>query len=213
MTSKPIVVICGPSGAGKSTLIKRLIAEEPTMFGFSVSHTTRKCRPGEVDGKDYHFISKEVMQEDIAMGKFVEFAEVHSNFYGTSFQAVNDVVTIQNRRCILDIDVQGVDIVKKSVLHKDSFYIFVSPPSLENLKQRLKKRGTETEESLATRLENAKREMDYRDIANFWDAIVVNDDVDVAYNEFRRAMLKSGEIIDAADECETTKPPRVTTHL
>lgn len=190
VAARPVVVICGPSGAGKSTLIKRLLAERPSTFGFSVSHTTRNRRQGEVDGVDYHFISKDQMNEQIKNGKFVEFAEVHLNMYGTSFQAVYDVINSENgKRCILDIDVQGVDSVKNSVLNKDAFYLFIAPPDLEKMKNRLWARGTETEDSLRTRLENAKHELQYKDRPDFWDAIIINDDVDVAYDEFRSVML------------------------
>ena len=99
------VVVTGPSGVGKGTLIGRLIKERPDKVGFSVSHTTRGPRPGEVDGTHYHFVSRDVMEEKIAAGDFIEYARVHTNIYGTSKQAVYNVQA-QNKTCLLDIDTQ-----------------------------------------------------------------------------------------------------------
>ena len=100
------VVVCGPSGVGKGTLLNRLMAEHPEAFGFSVSHTTRQPRPGEVDGVHYHFVQKEDMEAGIQRGEFVEYAHVHSNMYGTSVKGVEDV-RAAGKTCLLDIDVQA----------------------------------------------------------------------------------------------------------
>ena len=100
------VVICGPSGVGKGTLLTRLMAEHPDSFGFSVSHTTRQPRAGEVDGVHYHFVKKEDMEAAITRGEFIEYARVHSNMYGTSVKAVEDV-RAAGKTCLLDIDVQA----------------------------------------------------------------------------------------------------------
>ncbi|XP_035888678.1 guanylate kinase isoform X3 [Phyllostomus discolor] len=153
------VVLSGPSGAGKSTLLKRLLQEHGSIFGFSVSHTTRDPRPGEENGKDYYFVSREVMQRDIAAGDFIEHAEFSGNLYGTSKAAVR-VVQAMNRICVLDVDLQGVRNIKKTDLKP--IYIFVQPPSLEVLEQRLRQRNTETEESLAKRLAAARADMESR---------------------------------------------------
>lgn len=103
--SRPVVV-CGPSGVGKGTLLNRLMAEHPEDFGFSVSHTTRQPRAGEVDGVHYHFVKKEDMEEAITRGEFIEYARVHSNMYGTSVKGVEDV-RAAGKTCLLDIDVQA----------------------------------------------------------------------------------------------------------
>ena len=105
-TQQRPVVVCGPSGVGKGTLLNRLIAEHPDAFGFSVSHTTRQPRPGEVNGVHYHFVLKEDMEAAIKRGEFVEYARVHSNMYGTSIKGVEDV-RAAGKTCLLDIDVQA----------------------------------------------------------------------------------------------------------
>lgn len=177
---KPIV-ICGPSGVGKGTLIEMLFKRFPNdQFGFSVSHTTRKPRDGEVDGKHYNFTSVEQIKQEIEDGKFVEYAEVHGNYYGTSVEAVESVQK-QDRICILDIDVQGVMKVKKSSLKP--MYFFVTPPSLDELEKRLRGRGTETEESITKRLANSKGEMEYGHEAGVFDRIFVNADLKETFEE------------------------------
>eukprot|EP00531_Pseudo-nitzschia_arenysensis_P011474 CAMPEP_0116120716 /NCGR_PEP_ID=MMETSP0329-20121206/3321_1 /TAXON_ID=697910 /ORGANISM="Pseudo-nitzschia arenysensis, Strain B593" /LENGTH=215 /DNA_ID=CAMNT_0003614499 /DNA_START=54 /DNA_END=701 /DNA_ORIENTATION=+ len=175
------VVFCGPSGVGKGTLIEMLMKRFPNdQFGFSVSHTTRKPREGEVDGTHYNFTSVEKIKEEIADGKFVEYAEVHGNYYGTSVAAVESVQK-QNRVCILDIDIQGVMEVKKSSL--EPLYFFITPPSLEELEKRLRGRGTETEESIKKRLANSKKEMDYGHQAGNFDRIFVNAGLKECFEE------------------------------
>lgn len=153
------VVFCGPSGVGKGTLIEMLQKRFPNdQFGFSVSHTTRQPREGEKDGVHYNFTTVDQIKKDIEAGKFIEYAEVHGKYYGTSVAAVEDVQKA-GKICILDIDVQGVQKVKKSSLNP--IYIFISPPSREELEKRLRGRGTETEEQIKVRLANASKELDY----------------------------------------------------
>jgi len=159
LASKKLIVMCGPSGAGKSSLVKKLMKEYPSQYGFSVSHTTRAPRPGEKDGVDYHYVAKEVMEAKIQASEMLEYAHVHSNIYGTSIEAVEQVM--RERRCILDIDVQGVDSVKRTHMNSRTCYIFVAPPDLDALEKRLRSRGTETEEKIQTRLRNARTEMEY----------------------------------------------------
>ena len=179
------VVMCGPSGVGKGTLINRLMADFPGRFGFSVSHTTRAPRPGEEDGVHYNFVEKADMEADIAAGKFLEYAHVHENIYGTSLAAV-EAVAEKGRVCVLDIDVQGAEIVKKSSL--DAVFVFVSPPSMEELEARLRGRGTDKEESIQKRLANAAGEMAKTKVEGFFHAVIVNDDLDRAYGELKTAI-------------------------
>ncbi|XP_004420551.1 PREDICTED: guanylate kinase isoform X2 [Ceratotherium simum simum] len=179
------VVLSGPSGAGKSTLLKRLLQEHGSIFGFSVSHTTRDPRPGEENGKDYHFVTREVMQRDIAAGDFIEHAEFSGNLYGTSKAAVR-AVQATNRICVLDVDLQGVRNIKKTDLWP--IYISVQPPSLEVLEQRLRQRDTETEESLAKRLAAARADMESSKEPGLFDLVIVNNSLDEAYRALREAL-------------------------
>ncbi|CAO3644242.1 unnamed protein product [Cunninghamella echinulata] len=184
--SAKIFVISGPSGFGKSTLLKRLFADYPSVFGFSVSHTTRGPRPGEVNGKDYHFVDKSVMEAEVAEGKFIESATFSGNMYGTSIKAVQDVVD-SGRVCILDIDMQGVQSVKKTELKPK--YIFIQPPNMEILEQRLRGRGTEKEEAIVARLAAAHAELEYAKDPNAYHHIIINDDKDIAYESLRAAIF------------------------
>lgn len=184
---RPVVVV-GPSGVGKGTLLNRLMAEYPSDFGFSVSHTTRQPRPGEVDGVHYNFCDKADMEAAIARGEFIEYARVHSNMYGTSIKAV-EAVQDSGKTCLLDIDVQGAELVKKTALNAK--YVFVAPPSFEELERRLRGRGTETEDKIQTRLKNAKGELAYMDKPGFFDLVVVNDDLEQAYAKFKAVCLSA----------------------
>jgi len=185
MVLEPLVV-CGPSGVGKGTIIQKFMEElnGKEQFQFSVSHTTRSPRPGEIDGIHYHFVNLEMMKQGITQGKFLEHAEVHGNYYGTSWQSLRDVQNA-GKRCLLDIDVQGVKNIKR--MESDTMkprYVFISPPSLEVLQERLVGRGTESTESIARRTANARTEMNYGlEIGNF-DVVVVNNDLDQACWEF-----------------------------
>jgi len=169
------VVFAGPSGVGKGTLIELLRKKYPTHFGFSVSHTTRNPREGEQDGVHYNFTTVETIKKEIDDGKFVEYADVHGNYYGTSVAAVESVQN-QGKICILDIDVQGVRNVKKSSL--DAIYIFIAPPSMEVLEKRLRGRGTEKEEAVVKRLANAQAELDYGMGDGNFDRVLTNDDLE-----------------------------------
>lgn len=181
------VVLSGPSGAGKSTLLKKLMKEYDSVFGFSVSHTTRNPRPGEKDGKDYHYVTRQEMQASIENGDFIESAEFSGNIYGTSKAAVQDVQA-KNLICILDIDMQGVKNIKKTDL--DPIYISIQPPSMAVLEKRLRDRKTESEESLQKRLKAARVEMKFSEEPGVFDAIVVNDELDDAYEQLKAALLE-----------------------
>eukprot|EP01104_Vermistella_antarctica_P013938 TRINITY_DN4303_c0_g1_i2.p1 TRINITY_DN4303_c0_g1~~TRINITY_DN4303_c0_g1_i2.p1 ORF type:complete len:216 (-),score=34.04 TRINITY_DN4303_c0_g1_i2:184-831(-) len=153
-----VVVLAGPSGSGKSTLVKKLLAEFPDDFGFSVSHTSRDARPGEADGTDYHFKPREEIEAQVNDNKFIESAVYGGNYYGTSIAAVEDVLG-QDKRCILDIDSQGVKSVKASNLNDKAVYIFIRPPSMEALEVRLLGRGDTSRENIDKRLKIAAGEV------------------------------------------------------
>jgi guanylate kinase len=175
-----LFIISAPSGTGKTTILKKIIAAMPNVV-FSVSHTTRSPRTGEQDGVDYFFTDKNVFRAMQQQNRFLEWAEVHGNLYGTSISAVQ-AATEQGLDIILDIDVQGALQVKEKWGEKGIF-IFIAPPSLEELARRLADRSTETEAMIAKRLANAKVEI--KSIGNY-DYVIVNDAVDNAV-----AVLKS----------------------
>uniref|UniRef100_A0A3B4AR84 Guanylate kinase n=1 Tax=Periophthalmus magnuspinnatus TaxID=409849 RepID=A0A3B4AR84_9GOBI len=181
------VVLSGPSGAGKSTLLKKLMKEYDSVFGFSVSHTTRNPRPGEVNGKDYHYVTREAMQAGIDNGEFIENAVFSGNMYGTSKAAVQDVQA-KKLICILDIDMQGVRNIKHTDLNP--IYISIQPPSLDVLEKRLRDRKTESEESLQRRLHAAKVDMELSKEPGMFDVVIINDHLDEAYVQLKEALLE-----------------------
>jgi len=181
MPARPLV-LCGPSGVGKSTIIKKLTDDFPDAFGFSVSHTTRKPREGEVDGVSYHYVDVETIQQAIENDEFIEHATFSGNTYGTSKAAVRTVVE-EGKICILDIDTQGVIQIKKTDLNP--LFVFIKPPSMEELERRLRGRQTETEESIQKRLSVAASEIEYGDTPGNFDLIIVNDDVEAAGNKMK----------------------------
>ncbi|KAJ5602157.1 hypothetical protein N7510_011691 [Penicillium lagena] len=175
------VVISGPSGTGKSTLLKRLFAEYPEKFGFSVSR--------EQDGREYNFTTKEAFLDLVAQNGFIENAQFGGNHYGTSVQAVKDVAD-KSRICILDIEMEGVKQVKRTDLN--ARFLFLAPPSLEELEKRLRGRGTESEDSLRQRLAQARNELEYAQQPGAHDKIVVNDDLETAYTDLRDWVVDEG---------------------
>ena len=156
MSKGRLFVISAPSGAGKTTLLKRVMPRL-TGLSFSVSHTTRLPRPGEREGVDYHFVARADFEKMIGEGAFLEHARVHDNLYGTSRMAVERLQQ-QGIDVVLDIDVQGAAILRQAGL-VDAAYIFIAPPSVAELERRLRGRGTEAEEMIATRLANARAEL------------------------------------------------------
>ncbi|KAM5381139.1 hypothetical protein ACJZ2D_003055 [Fusarium nematophilum] len=173
------LVICGPSGVGKGTLIKLLFDRHAEIFTLSVSHTTRSPRPGETDGVEYHFVTKDAFKDLVAKDGFVEHAQFGSNLYGTSKVTIEEQ-TAKGKVVVLDIEMEGVKQVKASSI--DARYVFVSPPSNEELEKRLRGRGTETEASVQQRLGRARDELAWAETAEF-DKILVNDDLEKTYQE------------------------------
>ncbi len=177
-----MLVISAPSGTGKSTLIRRLTAEFKA-FAFSVSCTTRAPRPGEVDGREYHFLTREEFERRRDAGFFAEWAEVYGNFYGTPRQATVDLLDA-GRDIIFDIDVQGARQLKANM--GQGCYVFVFPPSREVLERRLTGRGTDRSETIARRLAEARNEIADSSWFDYW---IVNDDLQLAYERLRAIYL------------------------
>lgn len=179
-----VLVISGPSGAGKSTLIQRLREEFPGVFTFSVSYTTRRPRPNEVDGVDYHFVSRDEMTRLIEANEFIEWTEFAGNMYGTSKSAVAELA--KNKKVvILDLDTAGVRNVKNSGI--DALYVSILPPSTEELRIRLQKRNTETDEEIEKRVRHTDEMFEFADAGNF-DLVIVNEDLEEAYRLLRFAV-------------------------
>ncbi|KIK93282.1 hypothetical protein PAXRUDRAFT_34144 [Paxillus rubicundulus Ve08.2h10] len=191
LINRPLVIF-GPSGVGKGTLLKRIFAEFPNKFGFSVSHTTRAPRPGETDGKEYHFVTKERFKTLLSEDAFIEHAQFSGNYYGTSIQAVR-AVRSTGRRCVLDIDSQGVRQIKKTDL--DPIYLFISPPDMTTLRHRLRGRGTDSDHAIQRRLSIALSEIQYAREPGAYDYVIVNDDLEKAYALFKKVVL--GEAIES----------------
>ena len=171
------LVICAPSGAGKSTLIGMLRREFPLEF--SVSCTTRAPREGERDGVDYWFVGSDEFLRRRGEGFFAEWAEVHGNFYGTPLRPVQEMLAA-GRDVLFDIDVQGA--AQLSLTLPEARFLFILPPSLAELERRLRARGTDSEDSIRTRLANARAEIAQ---SHWFDALVVNGDLDAAYDRLR----------------------------
>lgn len=166
-----IIIISGPSGVGKKTIIDQIINDEELNLSYSISMTTRKPRENETHGIDYFFVTEEEFQKAIKENKLIEWAEFASNKYGTPLNSVFDKVS-QGKNVILEIEVQGATSVKKFFDKKDYVSIFIIPPSLEELHQRLLKRNTETPEKIRNRLERAKIEMG---LQKEYDYVILND--------------------------------------
>jgi guanylate kinase len=181
--SKPIlIVISAPSGAGKTTLCSRLLMARSDLK-LSISTTTRAPRGQEQEGVDYHFVSPEKFQSLIQEDRFAEWAKVHDYFYGTSKTTIEDAFR-DHKHVLLDIDVQGAASLKR-LYQEQCFTVFVSPPSLEVLEKRLRSRGTDSDEVVAKRMRNARKEML---AAQSFDKLIINDDLNRAANELLEAV-------------------------
>lgn len=185
-----ILVICAPSGTGKTTLINRLISES-SRYEFSISTTTRQIRPGEVRGESYYYVEKNHFLDLIDNDEFLEWAEVHGNYYGSTKKEVDRILE-KGKIPVFDIDIQGSQLLKKQLGH--AVYIFIAPPSFMELRERLIGRKSDSEEQVELRLSNAKKEM--LEYSNF-DYVVINNELDEAY----RKLLSIVE----AESCKTEK--------
>ena len=174
-----LIVISGFSGSGKGTILKRLLRDYDE-YVFSVSMTTRAPRDGEVDGKDYFFVTREEFEKTIKEDGFVEYAEYCGNYYGTPKAYVEEQLK-KGKSVILDIEVQGAMQIKEKF--PDALMVFVAPPSIDVLLQRLRARGTETEEVIQKRLLRAKEEVERIDK---YEYLVINDDLDTAVSELHQ---------------------------
>lgn len=173
-----ILILSGPSGAGKSTIIERA-SDRIGDFHFSISTTTRAPRPGEVNGVDYYFTDRESFERDIEAGEFLEYAQVHGNYYGTSLKPVRDAVEA-GKLVIFDIDVQGHRLARER-MGDIITSVFITPPTLSELERRLRSRCTDTEEVIQNRIKNAREEIE--EIGRY-DFVIINDDIERATGEF-----------------------------
>lgn len=185
-----MVVVSSPSGAGRTTIVRRVVPQDETIR-YSTSVTTRPKRFGEKEGKDYFFVSEKEFKQRVERGEFVEWAEVHGFMYATPRAPVVQVIQ-QGGFIILDIDVQGTMRVKEEF--PDCVTVFIAPPSLENLEQRLRNRGTDSEELIRRKLQDALRE-----VAKIpgYDYLIINDDLDTAVRQLQ-AVLE-------AERCRTKR--------
>ena len=178
MQKGAILVLSGPSGAGKSTIINAA-SDEIGEYYFSISTTTREPRVGEENGVDYFFVSKESFEEDIKAGNFLEYAQVHGNYYGTSLKPVREALE-EGKLVIFDIDVQGHRLVRAK-MNDITTSAFITPPTLSELETRLRARCTDDESVIVNRVENAKSEIK---AVGEYDFTIINDAVEKAAKEF-----------------------------
>ena len=170
-----LFIISGPSGSGKSTVTK--LVKDRLNIPLSISATTRQPRDGEIDGKDYFFLTKEVFEQKIKNDEFYEYANVHGNYYGTLKEVVESNLN-KGLNVILEIDVQGALIAKEK--KKDAVLVFFRTKDMETLEKRLRNRNTDTEEVIQTRLKNALREMEYE---KKYDYTIINNDIEESCKE------------------------------
>ena len=182
MNRGAIFVVSAPSGAGKTTLC-RMLTRRLQRIEHSISYTTRSPRPGEIDGKDYYFVDRDEFMKMVESGEFLEWAEVHGNLYGTSKDRLMERVN-RGIDVILDIDTQGARQIRKQGI--DATFVFILPPSMEVLKERLVNRGADTEEVIKRRLKNAIKEItDYKQ----YDYVIINDKLESAFEELKAVVL------------------------
>jgi guanylate kinase len=193
MSRGTLFVISAPSGAGKSTILKKVLTAVPSL-AFSVSHTTRKPRPGENNGREYHFVDRPTFEKMRAGDAFLEWAEVHGNLYGTSRTAI-EAQQAKGIDVFLDIDVQGARQLRGGG-HQGAVFLFIAPPSWQELERRLRGRGTDSEETVQLRLNNARREMED---AHNYDYLVLNDRLDEAVDVLHAVIV--------AERCKTRRSP------
>jgi len=189
--SGAILILSGPSGAGKSTIISKSI-DRIGEFYFSISTTTRRPREGERDGVEYHFVTKDEFKEGIRRGDFLEYAVVHGNYYGTSLKPVQEALSA-GKLVIFDIDIQGHRLIRAKMEDLVTS-IFITPPTLNELKRRLYSRSNRLDEMVERRIENAKYEI--KAMGEF-DFVIINDEVNRAVEQFitiaKASRLKIGK--------------------
>ncbi len=173
-----LFIISAPSGAGKTSLVNALV-RDTNHLKLSISHTTRKKRPNEIEGYHYHFISEEKFQQKVAAGDFLEYARVFGNYYGTSQESVEKMLS-EGHDVILEIDWQGAQQIKQVM--PDSVSVFILPPSLEALRERLQSRGEDDEDTINHRMEKAISEISHFDEADY---LVINDDFEDALKSLK----------------------------
>ena len=174
-----LIVLSGPSGVGKGTVRKEIFSQEGNNFDYSISMTTRQMRPGEVNGKDYYFVSKEEFEKEIADGGMLEYAQYVDNYYGTPLKYVNEMLDA-GKDVFLEIEVKGAMQVREKV--SDGLFIFLTPPDLMELRQRIINRGTDDLETIDKRMEKAKDEIE---MMQNYDYAVVDDEVTKAAEKIK----------------------------
>lgn len=202
--SGQILIISGPSGSGKSTLLSRLMAEFDNLY-FSISSTTREPRTGEKNGVDYNFISTDEFKQGIEQGKFLEWANVHKNYYGTSLEPVEKALK-DDKIVIFDIDVQGFHLAMKQ--YKELITsVFITTKDRLELKKRLIKRGSDDEQTIENRLFNAATEIAH---IGEYDYLIINDDLDSSYEKLKAIFISMrsktqsfiiNDVIESWSEC------------
>lgn len=190
-----LIVLSGPSGAGKGTICKELLSNNKNL-NLSISMTTRKPRENEVDGKDYYFVTEDEFKKNIDAGNFLEYAIVHGNYYGTPRDKVMESL-ISGQDIILEIDIQGA--LKVKDVMEEGIFIFVMPPSMRELRDRLVKRNTETKDKIVERFKNAYKEINEVTKYNY---IVINDVVEKAVNKINAIILAEKCRVDRIEDFE-----------
>ena len=185
-----LIVLSGPSGVGKGTVLRKLL-KNYTDIEYSISATTRPCRKGEINGKDYFFLSVEEFFQMVENNQFIEWAKVHDNYYGTPKEYVNNTLS-EGKDIILEIDIQGARMVRET--HPEAIYVFLLPPSFAELEKRLNKRGTEDQKSKEIRLRNAQEEI--KELANY-DYQIINDNLEEAVEQLKAIII--------AEKCRVRK--------
>ncbi len=195
-----LIVFSGPSGVGKGSICRKLKEINPNAM-VSVSATTRKARDGEIEGKDYFFITKEEFEKRIEENGFLEYSYHFGNYYGTPRKVVEDALEA-GKDVILEIEINGGALVRKQA--EKAIFVFVLPPNLEELKRRIQSRGSENQEEILNRLKRAVKELDYIDL---YDYSIVNDDLDIAAEKLnmilQSARLKPWKYEDLLGEIRT----------